>query len=302
MKKSLLYCLLPLLFFSCKKSEKTATPQPVNSDKTYTAHFDVSTSTSNTKSTNSLQTNSVPADAPLSAVANKLFYYVYNSSGQLIAQLVQDSTATNFGQITDTFSPGSYNIVMVAYRVTPQTLFFFVAPSNTSTYSTADFKAQGCDAFFKTFSLTVTNSAVTQSVELSRVVGQLQIEITDAIPAGTTSLQIQVVSDLGIGFSTGLPGTDASTLYVNVPIPASAIGKTNFIITTYVGNTSGAFTVNLSASNSAGVFATAMANNITCPVNTRTLLSGDLFSQLNNDSFTVSFDKGWDNNPITIPF
>lgn len=300
MKKSLLYCLLPLFFFACKKSEKPVTPPSVKNNKTYTAHFNVSASTSNTVKANSMQPNSTPESSPVSSVANMLYYYVYDSTGVLVAQLVQDSTATNFGQITDTFSPGTYNIVLVAYKVTEQSNF--KAPTAPLTYSTADFKTQGCDTFFKTFSLTVTDSAVIQNIDLNRVVGQLQVEITDAIPAGTTLIQIQVVSDLAVAFSTGVPGTDSSTLYVNVPVPASAIGKTNFTITTYVANTNGAFTVNLSASNSTGVFTTATANNITCLVNTRTLLSGDLFSDLNNDSFTVSFDKGWDNNPVTIHF
>lgn len=294
--------MLPLLLFACSKGNRSTNPPPKTDHKTYAAHFTISASSAGNIQTNSLHSNDVTAGDPVANVANELFYYVFNSSGQLITQLVQDSTSTNFGQITDTFEPGTYNIVVVAYKVTAQSQF--VAPTTPVSYSTAAFNAQGCDAFFNSFSLTVTNSAVTQTVNLSRVVGQLQVKLTDTIPPGTTSIEVDVVSDLAIAFSTGLPNTTkASTYKLIAVVPAAAIGKPNFTITTYVGNTTSAFTVNLTAKNSAGAFANASATGITCQVNTRTLLSGQLFTApVGSDTFTVTFDRSWDNNPTTIDF
>lgn len=303
MKRILLYCTLSVMLFACHKDNKQTNPPPKTDGKTYTIQFNVSaggTSTLNSiKQTNSIKQPDIIT--PVSQFANTLEYWVYNSDGKLITRIFQTSATSNFGEITDTFSAGTYSIVIIAQNDPSDSPKQIGAPAN---YSTGTIQTNGKDTFFKTFSLTVSDSTVNQDITLARIVGQLQVIITDAIPANTLAIGSSVISDRYISISTGLPTATTYPINVGIVVPPFTIGQTNYTMTGYVANTVAPFTVYISALNTSGVvFASDSVKNITCQANTRTTLSGNLFSTAYpNVGFTVSFNDTWDGDPVTIPF
>jgi hypothetical protein len=299
MKKVLLFIFCGCFMFSCSKEKKSPGP-PVKppGDKTYAVTFKI-----NTTGASGLKTNSVHAETsvtPVSGSANQLQYWVYDSSGKLITQLYQTKTTTNFGQITDTFSAGTYSIVIVAQNNLSAIILPLTVPT---TYSTGAISINGNDTFFKTYSLTVTDTTSAQDVTLDRIDGQLQVKITDAIPTAAQTLGVTIVSERGIAISTGLPNATASTFTYQVSLPDSVKGKTNFTLTTYIANTVAPFTANIFATNSAGTkYVTATVDSVTCQVNERTLLSGALFNTSASNAFNVTFNNAWDGSPTIITF
>jgi len=299
MKKYLFFIMLSCIYFSCSKDNKSTPPptKTTTSGKTYTVNFNISAVGASTLNTNGIkQTNSIKQTdsiIPVSEFTNTLEYWVYNSSGALITKIFQSPGTSNYGQISDTFSAGTYNVVIIAQNNLSgqQTIPQLPAPA---TYSTGTFKTSGEDTFFKTFSLTVTDTTVTQNVTLNRIVGQLQVVVTDSIPANTVSV-FSSLNDNTVSISTGLPTTTTYPIDLDI-FPGIVIGETNYTMTGYVANTTSPFTVYITAENGSGVtFVNDTVPNITCQANTRTILSGNLFaSAYPGVGFTVTFNNTWD--------
>lgn len=292
--KKIFYLALLLSFFACHKDNK---PSPSKTDKkTYTVSFNVSMA-------GMIKSNSIGAGnnavIPVSDFANSLQYWVYNSSGQLVTQLLQTKSTTNFGHITDSFSAGTYNVVIVAQNHT-DTTFIPLFPS--SAYSNEEIVTGGNDTFVKNYSLTVSDTTAEQNITLDRIDGELQVEINDAIAATTAQIEVDVLYDKGFSIAADTPTVTHPIMKI-ISIPSSEIGKSNFIITTYITNTTSPFTVNIYAINSSGTkFEAATATNVTCQKNVRTLVSGNLFTTIPTNGFAVTFDDNWDGNPTIIPF
>lgn len=291
------------MLFACHKDNKPTPPPPNKGNKTYTVKFNVSATGSAKLNTNSLHGNDAAA-VPVSTFANILYYWVYDSTGKLVTTLQQDNTVSYFGQITDTFVAGTYNVVMVAQNL-PQ---IPATKSNQltapATFSTGFIQLFGNDTFFDTFQLTVTNAAVTQDVTLNRVVGQLQIVITDSIPTIASYIYVNISPYQDLKIADGSPITESDNFLLAVPLPDSVKNKKNYTITTYVANMPATpFIVALRSSNSANAtIATATINNVITQVNTRTILSGDLFENGGTGGFTVSFNDTWATDTTVVTF
>lgn len=295
MKKFLLCALFFSCILSCKKDHKNvALPSANSNKKTYKVHFNIladqsKTSNSVKKSTNSLATSAI---TNIGGITNTLLYFVYNSQGNLITQLRQDSSTTNYGQISDTFSTGTYTIAIIAGENGP------VNYSATGKY----FQTGGHDTFFKKFTITVTDDAITQDVNLERIVGQLQVKILDAIPANVTSLQF-TFNDTRFSIASSSP--DANNTYpliIGGILPDSVKGTTNYSLTSYVANTTASFPVVITAYDASNkVIGTAQVNDVSCLPNTRTVLSGNLFSG-SSEGFTVTFNEVWSPDTTIIHF
>ncbi len=305
MKKAILYSMvMSLIFFSCKKDHS---PIQNPTEKTYSVKFNVSgfteqiVNSTGGKQTNSLQTNSV--SIPTAGYLTILYYYVFDNNGNFLHKITQDSTTTNFGSISDDLPSGTYTVVIAAGKAG------FSSPSNVQaaisahliTYSpnTAAPKAWQ-DTFYGTFPLTVSGGSVSQAVTLSRIVGELEININDAIPANVASISVSLdQEDLQYNFATNKAAYPA-TVVKTITIPASEIGKTNFQGYTIVANTLTPFTVTITSYDaSKHVVSAAIVDGVSCQVNTRTILSGSLFGS--NNSFNVTLNTGW-GTPIQIPF
>jgi hypothetical protein len=298
MKKAVLLSSIMLLFlFSCKREHSASTTTPHG--KKYPVTFNVANFLSH-------QTNFAikhganhladTVDASASG-ADVLYYFVYDQFGAYAHNflIMQDSTNANFGIITDSLPAGNYEIAFVAGKKGLQINNYGRVASAGFTYGGTKWQ----DTFWDDFNLTVGTSGVSQNVTLKRVVGKLEIDLTDAIPANADSLKINVNPEtnsmwVNAGFSMGPP---SGVVNYSEKIPASAIGTTNFTMDRLIGNTEVPFTVTITCTNTSNaIIGTATVDNVSVQANMKTILSGNLFGgtpPANSQSFTVKVDTAW---------
>lgn len=310
MKKAILLLLVAIAFCSsCKKDQKKGTVTPA---KTYKLNLHIAdfTQTIENSSSKQVQASGLKTNAatPAAGYLDQLYFYIYHSDGaqQLVHTLVQDSTYSNFGNISVSESPGSYTIIIgagkpgLASSLSKKGLDLqYLKSSNYFYYPGGPF-AQWKDTFYGQLNITI-NGDINQDINLSRIVAQLQIKITDAIPAAASTISVTIDSDY-LNYTLYYQKPDAITKVVyNTAIPAAAKGKTNFTFNNLIGNTITPFSAKIVCYDAAkNVLGTALVNNIICQQNKRTILTGALFGSQNN--FTVSLNDTWNATPINATF
>jgi hypothetical protein len=294
MKKALLLSAIAALFlFSCKKDQSASKL----TGKKYKISFNLSNFTSGQKSfalRRGARTMAVgdTVDAPVAL--DLLYYIVYDNIGHAVkVPLVQDSTMTNMGMITDSLPPGTYTFAFIGGKKG-------LTDNNYGFIAEAGFGYPGSkwqDTFWDYFSLTVDNTNISKNVTLKRVVGKLELLILDNIPANADSMIMTINPEAqymwnDIGQPQGMPG---QTVTYSMAIPAGAKGHPNFWMCRLIGNTAIPFTVDITCKDGSNqAIAHATATNVTVQANTRTILSGNLFSTSPaTQNFTIKADTAW---------
>lgn len=298
MKKAIPYLLVIGLFIASCKKEHSATPAPNPTDTTlYDVTFNVS-GLSQIIKTASKSKQAINSDNGIQNNVTVLYYFVRKISGNGTGlTLRQDTTSENFGTISERFAAGKYGI----YIIGAQDGFSGSGSSAGSTYN-----GRWKDTFFKGDTITVSDTPVVKDLTLKRVVGQLEVNITDLVPANADNIVVTVKSDFNRWFwSAGL--TDQS--YGLVPfdvndttkIPAAAKGKIGLKIKPIILiNTFEAFNVNITCYDAAKkILGSAIVTNLTCEKNTRTLLTGNLFNTNNSPSVILA---PWNPTQVNVPF
>ncbi len=310
--------ILSLTLFSCHKDhQKPAT------DKTQKITFNVTGFSQSTAPFNAVNGNASKhgrslATLPLSTAISQLLCIVYDASGNFVHVVHQDTSAANFGQISDALKAGTYTVIFIGgqddllgYGTAdePQSFFglsndniFYWGPSGGST----DEPMQFADTFLEKETLTVASTTVTQNVVLGRIDGELEINIEDAIPVNAVSVGFSTVQGSNIYTLSTLtpyvyyPDTDDGTVGFGSVIPVSAIGQTNYNFTGIILNTTTPFAGTIICyDKSSKVIAEINVPNITCEVNKRTILTGKLFGGSGSGTgpgFNASIDTAW--NPV----
>jgi len=297
MKKAVLYVAAAAMFlFSCKKDHSGSKDNPAQ--KLYQVNLNLSgfTETISNSTKSKLQVNDLKTNA-VTDYLKELYYIVYGSNGVVLHSLTQDSTTANFGNISDNLPSGTYTVAIAAGQsgLTKGTDaskedFLFYTP-NGSPWK---------DTFFNKFQLIVSASNINQTVTVSRLVGQLEVNIEDAIPVAASKMEITVTSEsYNFLFSTGLP--DSSFPFImSTTIPGAVKGTTNYKLDNILLNTYTPFTVKIVCYDAASkALATALVSNVTCEKNRKTILSGKLFGSSN--TFNITLNSAWDPTPIVIP-
>jgi hypothetical protein len=271
---------------------------------TYAVHFTVSGFTEQViqsigkKAPASLRTSSVNTDTSSTDTLNVLYYEVYDSTGKVVNQIVQQNTDSNFGSISDNLPSGTYTIAFVAGKTgLTYTATGFDLPNAYFYYADT---IGWHDTFFKKITLTVVGGAVNQNVTLSRIVAQLEVNINDAIPSNAAKILVTVNDDWGKYYidRAQVPGNPEIITSV---IPAAAKGTTNYQVYGIFANTLSATSVQIAcydASNN--LIGSSLVNGVTFAENTRTILSGDLFG--GNTAFQISLNDTWNPNVYTIQY
>lgn len=336
MKKAILLLFVAVAFCSsCKKDQKKG---PAVTGKTYKVNFDVSGFTQELvgNSANKLHTNGLKANdtPPLSLAISNIYYYVFDSNGHMLHHLTQPSSATNFGNIADQLPAGSYTIVLAAGQdnliVTDAHAYTGQSSSVTTSSLLRDIYLGGYyhydpvtttetdlpwqDTFFKKIALTVTDSNINQSVTMDRIVSQVTVDVTDAIPANAHSITVTArtykyfflssgditANPLPYNFSASQVGP-VDNLKTTFIIPDVAKGTTNYKVSLLTLNNTDPSSVLINcydASNN--VLGSVKVDNVTMHPNTQTILSGNLFGASNN--FGVTLNGKWDPSTINVPF
>jgi hypothetical protein len=308
MKKYLPLLLVVCFFaFSCKKDHHPGTDPDA---KTYNVKFNLTgftqsiTSAASHKKVNGIKTNATPVP-----VTNDYFkiikYIVYDAYGHEVRNLSIDSTASNFGTISDKLPAGTYTIGIGAGKGGLQSVlrdvvgsnyrYFYGVNSNSPTFPWGD-------TFVDKFKITLQGD-INQAVTLSRIVGQLEVNIEDAIPANVKTIVVTVNKDYYYyTFGAEQPEVpDLATL--TTIVPDAVKGSTNFKIDNIICNTITPFSVTITPydANKKKINTGVTVTNVTCEKNKKTILSGKLFNSPVNNSFSIGIND-WDPNTNTIQY
>jgi len=134
-----------------------------------------------------------------------------------------------------------------------------------------------------------------------RIVGKLEVDFNDVIPANASRLDIQLHNeDFAYDPNTDTP-VRPDTLTYHLTIPNSAKGTNTYSVSEIVLNTTTAFNVILTAYDSANtVIATHTITNVTCTKNQRTILTGNFSNSAGNSGqqFNINVDPSWTSSNI----
>ncbi|MES2062000.1 MAG: FimB/Mfa2 family fimbrial subunit [Bacteroidota bacterium] len=304
MKKILLYIVASILCFSSCKKDKKPTSQLTDS-KTYSVKFNVSGFTQEITPGSGQKINAVGTNAITVPGVKKLFYYVFNSTGKLIHSIVQDSAATNFGNIEDYLADGTYDIVFIANGVTldiaGSELFskrFAILHTDRETESVIDTWGE---TFYKRVTLTVASGDIKQNVTLKRIVSKLTLKLLDALPQNAAKFVITVDKDNDAFMfkDASMLGFETSRIFTK-PIPPSAAGSSNYSTSIILLAATTDMKVDVKCYDTANkLIAHVVVPGVSVQPNTQTILSGYLFSP--NNDFNIGLNKSWDSS-IDIQF
>lgn len=160
--------------------------------------------------------------------------------------------------------------------------------------------------------MVVGNQNTTCNITMNRVVGQLEVDLQDAIPANVAYLYITRQNEDG-GFSINTETStsadenedDQGNLLDDKPdvITSSEIGKKDQLFYRYIWNTATPVTITLQARDKNNqILYTKTISNVPFFQNRRTILTGKLFNNTSAEQFTISANQTWGPDGPTIQF
>jgi hypothetical protein len=286
----------------------------------------------------------------LAQAVTQYYYIVYNSAGDEIKRIkrvygqplmdyyhedgVYYSTSNPLGLeyrattdpynvITDSLAAGTYTIVVagsdddmgVNNHNTSSSDF-----DNIAYYPLAQAKVyqnQGLDVrplsqviYFGKTTITVGSGDSAHGMTINRVVGQVEVNIEDAIPANVASISIAAIGNHSAFFFnseiSGEPGyveDEVTYNFINRQVTAADIGTTNFKLAGYIMNTTTPISIIVKAFDSQqNLIIFKRIDNVQFSKNKRTILSGDLFTpNTSPQQFNIYLNQAW-NADINIDF
>lgn len=270
------------------------------------------------------------SDVPLKGRAGYFTYIAYDSTGEEVSRIKQDSTGLTerflpneyppniplgnqtFGCIKDTLAAGTYTIVMIAsqsnysistrnevvlddYPFLPLTEASFYYNRGLDTWSRAK------DTFFKRFSVTLENKDSQHKATLDRIVGKAEINILDSKP-GTTFKFLFVNENEAFKFSNELPFgvTDDINNESNLP---SIAGKEKLSYSKFIINTATPVNVIINVYENGTLSATKTIENVRFYKNKRTILTGNIYAASPpTTGFNVQLNDKFDEDTVVVKF
>jgi hypothetical protein len=299
MKKIILPILLmPFLFYSCKKESKQVTP--INTSKKYQVQFGVSGFQQIILNTTKARHQENSIKNVFGATGNELTldYLVYDSNGNLVHTITQPADSGKTTTVKDSLPAGTYTFCFAiggAARLILPRYKEITYPDPSTGETGPDWR----DTFVKQLTLTVGSGNVNQNVTLDRLVAELEADITGPIPANATKFTIKVDKEYIYGKFSGQPDTTRGPSGIKSRYVFFPMTQTTTKFSLILLNTASPVNVELTAYDASGsILAKATVNNVTCAVNTRTILTGALFGS-QTSTFTVSLNNQWATDPYT---
>lgn len=306
-------CALSLSLFACKKD--TAPVRSVAPDDGKKVALNIRTNDflqhleplpgSNNKIAG---TGKALRDSVLAAKVSHLYYLLYDDAGNRISSMHQDADVTeDFGSFYDSVAPGIYTMVLLASQ----------SPLDISPYNQLSGSSFAVpmvtwgemenmpDIFYTKEGVSVSNGSepMELNMTLSRIVGNLQINILDMPQPGSgdTSVSIKITPEAFTFFPD--QGTTAIGAADIINAKVNRISLNTF--SAYVLNTVSPFTVTISYVDPlTGQPQTKVINNVSCYMNRRTILSGYLYggSAPGNNGVKVILLDSWSGDDNQVQF
>ena len=313
MKKSILnvFILSVTLLVACKKDRTNVQPQS-NGKTKYKISFNLNGFTQQsvgkaTKQGKAKVFSLLSDTASVRAMFDSIGYVLMDSRGNLVHSKIYNAKTYTNSTISDSVVAGTYKVAIFAGH---SGIKISNADAVRIWYGTVngmpepDYN-QFKDTFEQTFPVTVTNTDMNQSVSLNRIVGDIEVVITDNLPSNAYSLILQLSNDyffynllnpypynFGGSGGFGIPP-------MTVIIPDSAKGKPNFTIDYFTINTLSPVSFVVTCYSASGIIAQHAFDTTTVKANVKKIYSGDLFGTplVPGSGSSTTVNPLW--NPIT---
>jgi hypothetical protein len=291
--------ILAFIFTGCQKSGNT--PEPQTEVKKTEVTFTVADFAQSVKGFAAVNTKGTMAVGDtLSNYADNLYYAIYNADGSFLKSGTQTKTDANFGRVTEQLAPGNYDVVMAAYKGLLY-IFFGSGTSYSQTYFNPPSPYSWVEVFSKSVNINVAATPLTQSVRLDRIVGALDIVLTDVMPASADHISVTLNNEAyNILAKTGTP-TMTGTVTPSFAVSAADKGARNKKISLLIGNTTSDLNLTLQAFDAANNKLAEKAITTRIYKNQRTTLSGSLFGPT-TAGFTVFVNPVWNPSGAVVTF
>lgn len=221
----------------------------------------------------------------------KIQYAIFNSSTTKTG--TQVSTDTGFGVIELWLSPGTYTAYFAATTDTDKGMVLDNASSSSADYYIAENNA---DVFFAGKSLTIAASTNEYNFELSRLAGQLVIDLTDDnVPdeIAKATANFPNASHYNIKKSTA---TASQMKSCDIPINGGAFDDMSQFL---FPAASQSVTISLLDENGGVLGSTSVNYDII--KNKRTIIRGDILDIVTQKGLSVTYNDTWDDdNVVTL--
>lgn len=311
MKKTILPILTVLIVIfitGCKKDHSATHDQ---TSPKYIVNFnvgDLSQQIVDINKSSKLKVNATSHSDSLAMLFGSLSYWVKGSASKHIIQKPGDS---NYGTFLDTLAAGTYTISIIGGQTglkffDPNASYYSSKYDPVSFQTNAPLDGPPGDTFRKLFTITVPGADLNQTVTLTRIVGKLEINIEDPIPATVTKIAATVKNEVfgfNIFYADSVNSYNAAHDYLLFTQNVTA-GDVNSKLSTLMFNTRFPFNVELIAYDAANnIIADRIITNISCYKNKKTSLSGKLFGGTSTagGNFVVTINPTWDPTPIQAP-
>lgn len=238
-----------------------------------------------------------------------IFYYVLNPTTGVSKTKHFSAKSYSSTLLSDTLAPGTYTIGIYF----GQKGFTGGDYGTYSPYANGDSQYANFfepNTFGTAFTLTVGSTDITQSVTINRLVADVDITITDVMPANAAKLDVWRVND----YYYINPWTAKADSLGSYPspsftptIPTSAIGATNFETSFITANTISPMRIILTCyDKSNNVIAQKTIGPYTIAQNEKLMLSGPLFNgssgATGNSVSHISVDTTWKATQVNQSF
>jgi hypothetical protein len=299
MRKTLPYLLLScILFFSCKKEHEATLAKKYKITYNLSGFTQQIISSANNRNLSSLHSKSFASG--LAGSADFLYYRVYDfNTGAVIHQINQDSSMTNFGNLSDDLPAGKY---VIAFVTSKHTVTVNSAALNNGAGISVPATSTWPDTFYSLDTLTVNNTDATVNTNLHRIVGQLTLNFLDIFPAAAYKLNVIISQEYHSFSITGSSAAGgAPSLSLIDTIPATFKTTAGYKPGIFMINDTGPFTVTVICYDvSNRMLAQAVISNVSIQRNTQTVLTGSLFAT--GAGFNVGLNLPFDPSEINVSF
>jgi hypothetical protein len=249
----------------------------------------------------------------------------FHGGSQYISGIRYINTTDPYNVLTDSLVAGTYTVVFAGDNggsgiginnddsdFDAVKLFYLIPQAVIYVGQGLDPVPVNVPLFFSKTTLVVGNQNTTSNITLNRVVGQVEVDLQDAMPANVAYIVIARQNEDG-GF---MINTETSTFPVeneddqgnlidngeNV-ITSSEIGKTDLLFYRFIWNTATPVTIILQARDkNSQVLFTKTIPNVPFYQNRRTILTGKLFNNTSSNQFTLTTNQAWGPDGPTIHF
>ncbi|MCQ6957585.1 hypothetical protein [Mucilaginibacter aquariorum] len=286
----------------------------------------------------------------LSQAITEFYYIVYNSAGDEIKRIKRfygapvdnyyhedgvyystsdplgleyRATTDPYNVITDSLAAGTYTIVITGsddelsannhnsqWADFENIVYYPLVQAKVYQSQALDVRPVSQVIYFGKTTITVGSGDSAHGITINRVVGQVEVNIEDAIPANVSSISIAAIGNhsafLFNSETSAEPGyieDEVTYNFITRQVTAADIGTTNFKVAGYIMNITTPISIVVKAFDSQQNLITfKRIDNVQFSKNKRTILSGHLFTpNTSPQQFNIYLNQAW-NADVNIDF